>query len=118
MQRESEETASNIRKWSRIKTREALLRAQQLLPSSRQRQGRTNKAVFESTFAVFETKSSLPLQKKGQDRKPSCTGALQTDCRPVGTSVLLSWLLRTLGFYFCLGNQLAFTPYCPGTLHT
>lgn len=51
-EKESEETASNIQMYSWIKTREALLRAQQLLPLSCQRQGGGNRSVFESKFAV------------------------------------------------------------------
>lgn len=53
----------------------------------------------------------------GAGQQPLCAGALQTGCHLAGNSVHLSWLPRTLGFYFCLGNQLALTPHSPGTLN-
>lgn len=100
--------ASHIQMQSWIKTQEALLHAQQLLPSSHQRQGRRSRAVLESKFIVFETKSVFPCRRGGRIvsrwAQEPCKGIV-TQLAPLccypGTCI--PWLLflpvKSAGFY-------------------
>lgn len=85
-----------------IKTQEDLLRAQQLLHSSCQMQGKGRELHLDLNLLCFNLNQRSPA-KEGADSECLGVGALFVGpaCHPVGLSLLLSCLLHALGLSFC-----------------